>query len=94
MSQWNNITSLIKLMLAGQVPEEIVPVLYGANLVVLTKKDEGIRPIAVGSVWRRMVSKLCCQAGCQVLSTKFQPKQLGFVSNEVVKQLYMQPYFS
>ncbi|GAU97087.1 hypothetical protein RvY_08442 [Ramazzottius varieornatus] len=39
---------LMTLMLEGKVPDEICPVLYGASLTALLKKDGGIRPIAVG----------------------------------------------
>lgn len=72
------LTALGNHMLDGQVPEEIVPILFGANLVALTKKDGGIRPIAVGSTFRRLTSKTCCRAIQDHLSKKFLPHQLGF----------------
>ena len=46
------------IMVAGNVPEPIINVLYGASLCALNKKDGGLRPIAVGSVLRRLA---CCQ---------------------------------
>lgn len=42
-----SITNLCNFMLAGRVPESILPVLYGANLCALNKKCGGIRPIAI-----------------------------------------------
>lgn len=53
-------TTLINLILAGKVPAEIKPVLFGARLIALTKKDGGLRPIAIGCALRRLCSKLCC----------------------------------
>ncbi|KAJ6634231.1 hypothetical protein Bhyg_17313, partial [Pseudolycoriella hygida] len=42
-----SITKLCNLMLAAGVPEEILPILYGANLCAPNKKLGGIRPIAI-----------------------------------------------
>lgn len=72
------LTSLANLMLSGKVPTDIVPVLYGANLCALLKKDGGIRPIAIGCTFRRLASKLCCRSIFDPLSSYFQPIQLGF----------------
>jgi hypothetical protein len=47
-------------MLSGSVPTEIYPIIYGASLCALKKKDGGIRPIAVGCTLRRLVAKLGC----------------------------------
>ncbi|RVE44224.1 hypothetical protein evm_011123 [Chilo suppressalis] len=44
----NSIPKLINFMYSGNVNPEIVPILFGANLIALTKKDGGVRPIAVG----------------------------------------------
>ncbi|CAH2246759.1 jg8812 [Pararge aegeria aegeria] len=65
-------------MLSGQVPQQILPVSYGANLVALTKKDGGIRPIAIGSNLRRLTSKICYLAVKEKVSAKLQPNQLVF----------------
>ncbi|XP_062530416.1 uncharacterized protein LOC134200792 [Bombyx mori] len=64
-------------MLAGSVPDSIADILYGANLCALMKRDGGIRPIAVGSTLRRIVSKLCCKEVLPILSGMFRPIQLG-----------------
>lgn len=75
------LTSLLNLMLAGRVPSDITPILYGANLVALKKKDGGIRPIAVGCTLRRLASKLCCREYRERLTQRFKPRQLGFGVN-------------
>ena len=41
----------------GEVPQFAVPVLYGANECTIRKKDGGIRPIAIGSTFRRLSVK-------------------------------------
>ncbi|XP_055335726.1 uncharacterized protein LOC129586490 [Paramacrobiotus metropolitanus] len=67
-------------MLAGRVPEKIVPVLYGASLTALNKKGGGIRPIAVGSTIRRIVAKIVIKRVQQQMGEKLRPKQMGFGS--------------
>ncbi|KAJ8722193.1 hypothetical protein PYW08_004595 [Mythimna loreyi] len=74
------LTALINLMLSGNVNEAVIDILYGANLCALRKKDGGIRPIAVGSTYRRIAAKICCAFYREALANKFQPLQLGFGS--------------
>jgi hypothetical protein len=75
-----DLTALGNLMLSGKVDSSITGTIYGANLCALIKKDGGIRPIAVGTTYRRLVAKTCCNATSPVLSQYFQPLQLGFGS--------------
>ncbi|XP_047997318.1 uncharacterized protein LOC125234935 [Leguminivora glycinivorella] len=56
-----SLTKLINFMFSGKINSEILPILYGANLIALTKKDGGVRPIAVGSTLRRLASKIAVQ---------------------------------
>ncbi|KAL0841363.1 hypothetical protein ABMA28_015062 [Loxostege sticticalis] len=74
----HNLTLLINLMLSGKVNSQICDILYGANLIALKKKDGGIRPIAVGSTFRRIASKICCKHIAASVAADFQPVQLGF----------------
>ena len=46
----------------GFAPDALGPWLAGAFLFPIRKKDGGVRPIAVGEVLRRLVSKVCCHA--------------------------------
>ncbi|KAJ0173779.1 hypothetical protein K1T71_010928 [Dendrolimus kikuchii] len=65
-------------MLSGNVNKNILPILYGANLFALKKKDGGIRPIAVGTTYRRLAAKVCCRDIRDLSSRYFAPNQLGF----------------
>jgi hypothetical protein len=77
-NEFNEFTNLGTLLLNGEVPSSICPILYGANLCALKKKDGGIRPIAVGSTIRRLISKIVCRRITDKLGSKFRPHQLGF----------------
>ena len=46
------IAILITKLIRGQIPQHIRDLLFAANLTALRKKDGGIRPIAVGNVFR------------------------------------------
>lgn len=73
-----SLTSLCNFMLLGKVNCKVCPVLYGGSLCALTKKDGGIRPIAVGNFFRRLVAKLCCFHVKECLADLFRPLQFGF----------------
>lgn len=47
-------------MLSGKVKCKITLFLYEVCLCALSKKDGGIRPIAVGCIFRRLISRLGC----------------------------------
>ncbi|XP_063534955.1 uncharacterized protein LOC134744937 [Cydia strobilella] len=72
------LTKLVNLMLSGKVNPLFEPIIYGANLIALTKKDGGIRPIAVGSTFRRLTSKISVRHVLSKLQKQFEPVQLGF----------------
>ncbi|XP_047992700.1 uncharacterized protein LOC125231302 [Leguminivora glycinivorella] len=73
-----SLTCLCNFLLKGMLNLQVTPYLYGASLCALSKKDGGIRPIAVGSVIRRLTAKLGCQAVRDVMSQYLQPHQIGF----------------
>jgi len=56
------LTKLCNLLVAGDAPTSIAQWIAGAPLHPLMKKDGGVRPIAVGEVIRRLVSRACCAA--------------------------------
>ena len=73
-------TSLAKLanvLLSGGVPDFARGALFGASLCALCKKEGGIRPIAVGSVFRRVTAKVASRYACELMASTFKPKQLG-----------------
>ncbi|KAL1446386.1 hypothetical protein WDU94_005682 [Cyamophila willieti] len=69
-------------MLSGQVNQQVCPFLYGASLFALSKKDNGVRPIAVGSVFRRLTAKLACRKVQNRLTDYFVPNQLGVATKQ------------
>ena len=72
------VTDLINLLLAGKVPTTVQGILFGANLLAIAKKNKGIRPIAVGYVWRRLTAKVACSQVKEASATLLAPRQLGF----------------
>ena len=71
------LTDLVNVMLRGEVPQFAVPVLYGANECAIRKKDGGIRPIAVGSTFRRLSVKVGSRPVVRALGEELRPVQLG-----------------
>ncbi|XP_055339157.1 uncharacterized protein LOC129588800 [Paramacrobiotus metropolitanus] len=71
------LTDLLNLILAGKAPPEVVPLLCGARLVALRKKDGGLRPIAVGNIYRRIAAKAVDIRIRPVTAEILQPHQLG-----------------
>ena len=53
---------------------------FGASLLAFNKHDGGIRPIAIGSTFRRLVSKLICQTIKNDSGIFFSPLKLGFAT--------------
>lgn len=75
-----SLVRLCNFLLRGELNPEICPFLYGGTLCALQKKDGGVRPIAVGSTFRRLVAKLCCHAVKDPMARYLQPQQVGFGS--------------
>ena len=72
------LSRFITVVLQGKTPTSICPFFYGASLTALTKKEGGIRPIAVGCTLRRLAAKV---AGCRVrdkMAALLAPCQLGY----------------
>ena len=69
-------TDLVNVMLRGEVPQFAVPVLYGANECAIRKKDGGIRPIAVGSTFRRLSVKVGSRPVVWAPGEELRPVQL------------------
>jgi len=71
------LTSIINLMLAGNIPSTIRPYLCGANLTALDKDGNDVRPIAVGTTLRRIASKCVSSLWKDSLNTYLGPNQFG-----------------
>ena len=74
----SRLTEFANLYFAGEVPTAIRPVFCGASLCALIKKDDGIRPIAVGCTLRRLVAKTASKLVQETMTAKLAPIQLGF----------------
>lgn len=72
------ITAMSNYMLSGKVQSRFIETMYGAALCALEKKTGGIRPIAVGNVFRRITSKLASASVRSEMASKFAPRQVGF----------------
>ena len=70
-------SALINTLAKGEAPDDVAPFLAGATLTALPKKDNGLRPVAVGEVWRRLTAKFLCIAFKEQTSEYFFPQQIG-----------------
>ena len=71
------ITSFVNLLLVGSCPAEVRPFLFGGHLIALSKKDGGLRPIAIGSVWRRLAAKCANVFASVKVQDYLKPRQVG-----------------
>lgn len=65
------------ILRSGLIPEAVHPLVFGARLFALRKKDGSLRPIACSLVIRRLVSKIMVRETRATLDTALGPKQLG-----------------
>ena len=72
------VTRLVNVLSDGDVPEEVAPYLSGARLQAGIKKCGGLRPIAVGNLFRRLTSKCQMSAVAEKAARLLSPEQLGF----------------
>ena len=72
-----SITAFVNLLLRGGCNPQVVPHLFGGNLLALEKKSGGVRPIAVGFTWRRLAAKCANSFASAKLRQMFSPIQLG-----------------
>lgn len=66
------------LFAQGKVPEQVKDAVFGAWLVAARKPGGDLRPIAVGSVLRRLASKVVLARARRAVVGYLQPRQLGF----------------
>ena len=72
------LATLTRAWVNGTLPLEHAPFFTGANLTPLRKKDNGVRPVAVGEVLRRLVGKaLLATPEAKAQLAKLQPVQAG-----------------
>src|SRR6218665_3062094 len=71
------VTDFTNLLLRGECPPTVRPILFGGNLIALNKDSGGLRPIAIGYLWRRLAAKCANRRAVARLSAHFTPVQLG-----------------
>ena len=71
------LTRLTNAIVSKGLPDFVAPVLLGANITALSKKDGGVRPIAVGETVRRIACKCVLKRVVKSVSTFLSPFQLG-----------------
>ena len=72
-----SLTRLCNTIIRGDLPGHARDLLFAANLTALRKKDGGLRPIAVGNVFRRLASKAACHPVTRTIAPDLSPIQLG-----------------
>ena len=73
----NALTNICNKLISGEVPQSVRPLVFGASLCALSKKDGGVRPIAVGNTIRRLATKTIIYPMTADLREQLQPNQLG-----------------
>jgi hypothetical protein len=67
----------VNLLISGKLPLSVAPFLSSAPVIPLKKKYNGIRPIAIGEIWRRLTSKIATRKVSSKYSSYLCPNQLG-----------------
>ena len=71
------LTKFVNVLAAGHLPATVAPFFCGARLHAAQKKDNGLRPIAVGNILQRLVSKCFASALADKAAAFMTPHQLG-----------------
>lgn len=72
------LTRLVNLALRGNIPVSAQAAFYSASLIALQKPCGGIRPIAIGTTYRRLATKVALRPLSAELGEELRPIQLGF----------------
>jgi hypothetical protein len=72
-----NITEVVGLLIQGRLPSALAQALTLSPLTALIKKDGGLRPIAIGEIWRRLASRVAVTQCRGEATDYFFPSQLG-----------------
>ena len=72
-----SLTRLTNLLLQGAAPECAREALFGASLCAMRKGDGGLRPIAIGSIYRRLACRIAARHVATTVGEELRPVQLG-----------------
>eukprot|EP00884_Botryococcus_braunii_P000173 jgi/Botrbrau1/10156/Bobra.0121s0008.1 len=73
----DGLTSLLNAVFRGAMPAGIRPFWVGGAVTPLLKPQGGLRPIAVGSIFRRLASKIAVRAAPPAVGPYLRPLQVG-----------------
>ncbi|CAK9302743.1 unnamed protein product [Gordionus sp. m RMFG-2023] len=74
----NSLIIFSENILNNDLPSQIHQIIFGARLIAFSKPDGGVRPIAIGSFFRRLLAKIIVERIKSDASKMFQTYQLGF----------------
>ena len=72
---------LITFWARGLAPASLAPWITGAPLTPLRKRDNGVRPVAVGETLRRMTGSMLLARNKTAIRTLLLPHQLGVATS-------------
>jgi hypothetical protein len=70
-------TAFVSMLLDVLCHDDFRHIFFGGRLILLNKKSDGIRPIAIGRTWRRLAAKCANAFACNKLVSLFSPRQVG-----------------
>lgn len=70
-------SKFLTLLANEPIPSEAREIFFGARLIALSKKDGGIRPIAIGNTIRRTVAKIINKRAENIVKDYLLPYQYG-----------------
>ena len=73
----DSFTSVVNIFLSGSAASAASKYVCGAKFIALNKNSDTIRPIAVGEIIRRIVSKVACSSVLSDASKLLVPHQVG-----------------
>lgn len=73
----SSMVGVVNLLLAGQCPSVLGEYIASAPLIPLLKPGGGLRLIAVGTIWRRLCSKLAARSVCKDMVSYLGDHQFG-----------------
>ena len=75
---------LSTLLLPGEYLPLLIPSCFGASLIGLSKKDGGVRPIAIGCTLRRLAAKCCSMLIKDEMGLWLSPLQWGLEGEDTL----------
>ena len=71
------LSSVVNLLASGEAPKFLQPFLAGGVSIALSKSNGGVRPLACGDPFRRLVGKCFCLGAKEDFSAMFAGSNFG-----------------